>query len=161
MGTADLLANYQSGYESLEKELSQIPEEAFYYKPLGQWSIAEIIIHLADSEAQGFVCSKKIIAECGGRVCVYNRQIWADKLFYENMNYQDALAHIRIIRKNLYRILKLVPDATWNNYIFHPETGKLTLIDWLVLTNDHVDVHVEQIRQTHMVWRELHEKVLA
>jgi len=161
METADLLAKYQSGYDSLRNELSLIPDDAFYFRPLGQWSIAEIIVHLADSEAQGYVCAKKIIAECGGKVCVYNRQIWADKLYYDDMDYEDSLDHIKIIRKNLFKVLRLVPKETWANYIFHPDTGKLTLAEWLALTNDHVDVHLEQIRRTLSVWREVHEKILA
>ena len=78
-----------------------------------------------------------------------------------NMDYLDALDHIRIIRKNLHKILLLVPNETWNNYIFHPESGKLTLVDWIALSNDHIDVHVEQIRRNLFAWRELHEKVLA
>ena len=102
METKELLARYDSGYNLIIRQLEQIPEEAISFKPSkDQWSIREIIIHLADSEAHGFVRAKKIIAESGGKVCVYNHQIWADTLFYDQMDYKDALEMIRIFYSSL------------------------------------------------------------
>jgi len=92
MDTKELLAKYKSGPQNLIKHLSKIPEEAKLYKPIDKsWSIAEVIVHLADSEAHGFIQAKKIIAECGGKICAYNQQIWADKLFYDEMTMKQLL----------------------------------------------------------------------
>ena len=128
MEIKDLLAKYISGHKILTTQLDQIPAKVIHFKPQkNKWSIAEIIVHLADSEAHGFVRAKKIIAECGGKVCVYNQQIWAEQLFYDQMDYKDALELIRIVRKSLYKVLTLISEETWHNYIYHPETGKITL----------------------------------
>lgn len=162
METKELLTKYSSGYDLLIKQLEQIPKEVIFYKPSPeQWSVSEILIHLADSEAHGFVRGKKIIAESGGKVCVYNQQIWADALFYSQMDYRDALEMIRIIRKSLHKVLTLISEDTWHNYIFHPETGKITLIDWIQLYIDHIDIHVQQMHRNFYDWKKANDKQTA
>ena len=161
MESTDLLAQYVAGHDMLKKQLSLIPHSAIFFKPGKQWSIAEILVHLADAEAMGFVCARKIIAESGGKVCAYNHQIWADKLHYDIMDHRDALEHIRIIRKNLHGVLRLISDETWNNYIYHPEGGKFTLHDWLRNAVDHFNIHMDQMRQNYSQWQEAKEKITA
>lgn len=159
MEIKELLAKYNSGYDLLNTQLNQMPEDAIYFKPAeDQWSVSEIIVHLADSEAHGFIRAKKIIAECGGRVCVYNQQIWADNLFYSQMDYKDALELIRIIRRNLLKVLSLISEETWHNYIFHPESGKITLLDWVQMYIDHIAIHVQQMHRNFYDWKKANEQ---
>ena len=159
MEIKELLEKFGAGYDNLTAQLAQIPGEAIHFKSSkDQWSIAEIIVHLADSEAHGFVRCKKIIAESGGKVCVYNQQI---SLFYDQMDYEDALEMIRIIRKSLHKVLTLIEEETWHNFIYHPETGKITLLDWIQLYIGHIDVHVQQMHRNLYEWRKVNEKEIA
>ncbi len=81
MEIKELLSKYNLGYDILSKQLDQMPESAVVFSPSkDKWSVAKIIIHLSDSEMHGFLRIRKIIAECGERVSVYNKQIWADNL---------------------------------------------------------------------------------
>ncbi len=158
METKELIARYKTGYQKLAIQLKDIPEEAMHYKPeKTSWSIAEVIVHLADSEAHAFVRGKKIIAESGGKVCVYNQDIWAEKLFYDQMDYKLALSMIRIIRKNLVLVLDKIAPEVWQNYIYHPESGKITLLDWIQLYTDHIDIHVQQIHRIFYDWKKQYE----
>lgn len=157
-----MLAKYANGYQLLIDQLNQIPEKAFFFKPdKNSWSIAEIVVHLADSEAHGFVRAKKIIAESGGKVCVYNHQVWADNLFYYEVNYEDALQLIQILRKNMVSVLRKIEPGIWHNYIYHPETGKITLLDWIQLYNGHIDIHLEQIQRIFYQWKSENEGELV
>ena len=160
MNTDELLNRYQHGYQKLCDLLKEIPDEAIYYRPDDKsWSIIEVIVHLGDAEAYGFVRSKKIIAECGGKVAEYHRQIWADNLFYYDMNYRDALEMIRILRKNLFDVLKRIKPEAWHQYIYHPESGKITLIDWIQLNVDHIDIHLNQIKCIYNKWKKSQEEL--
>lgn len=153
MNTDELLTRYQSGYQFLVELISEIPKEALTYKSNdNSLSIAESIVHLCDAEARGFLRAKKIIAESGSKVEVYNQQFWANSLFYSEMNYQDTLEMIRFIRKNLFEVLKRIKPEVWQNYIYHPETGKITLHEWINLNVDHIEVHLRQIRKIHEDW---------
>lgn len=159
MDTRKLIKKYKEGYQKLIDQLKDIPAEAMHFKPnKSSWSIAIVIVHLADSEAHSFVRGKKIIAESGGQVCVYNADVWAEKLFYDQMDYKSALSLIRIIRKNLGLLLDQIGPDVWNNYIYHPETGKITLFDWIQLYTDHIDIHIQQIHRIFYDWKKLQEK---
>lgn len=159
MEIKELLRRYKSGYAQLVNELKQLPEDVLHFQPSSQdWSVSSIIVHLADSEVYGFIRAKKIIAESGSHVMVYNRQIWAASLFYDEMNHKDALELIRILRKNLYALLKRLPAEKWNYYIFHPETGKITLKDWIQLYIDHIDIHIQQIHRNYYDWMKANEQ---
>ena len=161
MEIQELLSRYISGYDLIINELNQTPSKAIHYKPaLNKWSISEIIVHLADSEAHGFVRAKKIIAECGGKVCVYNKQIWSDNLFYDTMDYKDALKLIRLLRKNLFVVLELIEPETWNNYVFHPESGKITLSELIQLYIDHIEIHIQQMKRNNYDWKKANESGL-
>jgi hypothetical protein len=162
MDTKDLLAKYQSGPEKLIGQISDIPEEAIFYKPVDKsWSVSEVLVHLGDAEVHGFVQAKKIIAECGGKVCVYNQQIWADKLFYDKIDYKDALDLVRILRKNLFDVLARIRPEVWHYYIYHPESGKITLLDWIQFYVDHIEIHIEQIRRIFYAWKKVKERQYA
>ncbi len=162
MGIQELLSRYNAGYDLLINQINQIPPQAIHFKPTpDKWSINEIISHLADSEANGFVRAKKIIAESGAKITVYEQNSWAGTLFYKDMDYKDALELIRYLRKNLYQVLKKIDAETWHNYIFHPESGKITLLDWIQLYIDHIDVHVQQMHRNYYDWRKIHEKEIV
>lgn len=159
MEIKELLHRYKSGYTRLVNELKQLPPEVLHFQPTPEaWSVSTIILHLADSEVHGYIRAKKIIAESGSHVVVYNRQIWADSLFYDQMNYKEALDIIKVLRKNLYSLLRLLPPERWNNYIFHPDTGKITLKDWIQLYIDHIDIHIQQIHRNHYDWMKVAEQ---
>ena len=162
MEIKELLDKYIAGYDLIAKQLSLMPSEVIHFKPApDKWDISEIIVHLADSESHGFVRAKKIIAESGGGVTVYTQQIWANNLYYNRMDYKDALEMIRILRKNLYRLLKLIPEKTWQNYIFHPESGKITLSDWIQLYIDHIDIHIQQMHRNYYDWQKANKEELV
>jgi len=153
------LSRYLSGYTLLKNQLNKLSQDAIYYKPTADsWSINEIIAHIADAEAHGYVMAKKIIAESGGRVCVYNQEIWSQHLFYDKMNYKDALEQIHILRKNLYEVLRLIPPNTWDYYIYHPDSGKITLTEWIMFYIDHIDIHIRQIQQNSKSWSNMNKR---
>ena len=152
----DLIAKYRSGCMHLEKSLDGIPPEALVFKSKrNQWSICEILSHLVDAEVFGLARAKKIIAENGSRVEVYNQEIWADSLSYEKMNPNDSLALIKLLRNNLSRVLETISSEAWNNSVFHPEIGKLTLCDWIERNCEHIEIHIRQISKLYDHWRSI------
>ena len=66
-----------------------------------------------------------------------------------------------IMRKSLHKVLKLITPDTWHNYIFHPETGKITLMDWIQLYIDHIDIHIQQMHRNFYDWKKFIEKEIV
>ena len=149
-----LLEAYKFGYNELQNSLREFPLEMWDYKPSpDRWSIKEIIIHMVDSEINGYLRCRKIIAESGSAISPYDQNAWADKLNYSSRSVDTNMELFRIIRIINYSLLINLPEETWNNYINHPESGKITLKDYLKIYVDHIDVHTKQMRRNFESWK--------
>lgn len=159
MKTEKLLLKFIEGYDILNNKLIKIPAQAIHFKPApDKWSINEIIVHLADCEANGFIRAKKIIAESGAKSTVSEHQTWAAVLHYDQMNLKDALEMIKVLRINLHALLKLIDEEIWYNYIFHPDFGKITLKDWILHYINHIEIHLQQIQSNYQSWKKINTK---
>jgi hypothetical protein len=147
------LALYGKAYDQLASALGNYPEDMWDYKPGPQrWSIREIIIHIADSEANSYIRCRRAIAEPGAGVMAYDENQWALKLDYPDQDPQAALALFKHLRQMTYDLVRRLPEATWSNTIEHPENGSMTLDDWLGVYANHIPEHIYQIQATHDAW---------
>src|SRR6202167_3390490 len=65
----------------LSAVLRQLPKKMWLYKPSAErWSIHEIILHLADSEASSYMRCRHLIAEPGLEVAEFDPACWAGNL---------------------------------------------------------------------------------
>ena len=83
---------YGRGYELLMTALTEVPQEAMTFKPEPkEWSVHEIIIHLADSEAIAAQQARMMVAEPGKAVMAYDPDAWANNLHYKDADKEEAL----------------------------------------------------------------------
>lgn len=147
------IAAYGAAHERLLGALRQFPKEMWRYKPGPErWSIHEIIVHLADSEANSYVRCRRFVAEPGGRVLGYDENRWGDALNYHGQDPEDALELFRLLRRMSYELVKDLPDAVWSNTVDHSENGIMSMDDWLGIYTDHVTQHIQQMQATHAAW---------
>lgn len=60
---------YSRGPEGLDGRLKAVPEGLWAFRPgPGKWTVHEIVLHLADSEAQSYLRFRTAIAEPGNLV---------------------------------------------------------------------------------------------
>ena len=58
---------YGRGYDLLIEALKDIPREMWKLKPEPkEWSVHEVLVHLADSESNAALRARKLIVEPGG-----------------------------------------------------------------------------------------------
>jgi hypothetical protein len=155
MTRSELIASYANGANLIREALKDIPVEALDFKPSPTaWSIREIVHHMPDSEASSYVRARKIIAQSGATVDVYDQDAWAESLFSGKRNLDLSLGLFDLMRKSTAELVTLVDESVWeNNFVMHPDDGKLTLGHWLEIYERHVTKHVGQIRRTFEVWR--------
>ena len=154
MNRKERIESYSKAYDKLVEAIKEIPREMWHYKPApNKWSIHEIIIHIADSEANSFCRAKKFIAEPGSTVMAYDQDAWAIKLDYSNQNTEDALELFKLLRRITYNVIKDLPDEIWNNHIMHPENGRMTMDDWLVVYDNHIPIHINQMKRNYAAWQ--------
>src|SRR5208282_1660733 len=105
----------------LSAVLRQLPKKMWLYKPSPErWSIHEIIVHLADSEASSYVRCRHLIAEPGKAVAEFDPARWAGSLGYFHQSTREALEIIRRLRKMTYQLLIALPEEVWDGTVNHP-----------------------------------------
>jgi hypothetical protein len=153
MDRTKILESYSKGYENLIACINEMPKEMRQFKPApNKWSVHEIIIHMADSEVNSYSRARKIISEPGSTIMAYDQDILADETKYHEQNTEDALELFRHLRKMTYNVIKNLPEETWSNSIYHPENGIMTLEDWLKTYEEHVTIHVNQMKRNLADW---------
>lgn len=137
--------------------LRQFPKKMWLYKPMPErWSIHEIILHLADSEANSYVRCRRFIAEPGSLVFRIDAARWAGSLGYFHQSTREALEIIRRLRKMTHQLLITVPDSIWLNTVEHPRDGRISLEHWIGLEERHIPHHLQQMKANHEVWAKTH-----
>lgn len=154
MSDNKILEAYNNGYNSLLDVLYNIPTEAIDFKPSPEkWSIREIIIHLADSEANAYVRIKKALAENGSPVTAYDQDKWASKLHYDSQSIDENLELFKMLRNLTCKLLNLIRDDEWNNYMAHPERGNISVKDYINELIEHDATHIRQIMRNFDSWK--------
>ncbi len=124
---------YGRGFDLLKAALAEVPAEAMKFKPEPkEWSVHEIIIHIADSETNAALRARKLIVEPGGTLMGYDQDKWAIELNYHDMDLEDALEATRIARKTTYALLKRQPEEVFSHWLKHPEMeGQYSFDKWI------------------------------
>jgi len=148
------LESYGNAYNNLIATLNELPKEMWQYKPSpAEWSIHEIIVHLADSEANSYIRCRRFIAEPGTMVMGYEQDLWASELKYHAQNADDALELFRLLRQMSYNLIRNISQKTWANVVEHSEFGIITMDDWLNTYENHIPIHVAQIKRNFENWK--------
>ncbi|HVZ41485.1 MAG TPA: DinB family protein [Candidatus Kapabacteria bacterium] len=148
-----MIESYGAAYDRLVEAIGALPRRMWTYRPAsGEWTIHEILIHIADSEANSFIRARRFIAEPGSTVMAYDQDLWAVRLDYHNRNIEEALALFRELRRSTYSLVRSLPESTWSNTVSHPENGVMSMDDWLRIYEAHVPGHIAQMQRVHDAW---------
>jgi hypothetical protein len=148
------LASYGNGHQLLTAAIARYPREMWQYRALHDpWTIHEIIIHVADSEANSYVRCRRFIAEPGSMVIGYAEAVWAKALHYHDQSTEEAVDLFRALRRNSYHLIKDLPESAWTATVEHTENGTMTFDDWLITYDDHVIDHVKQMDAIYQAWK--------
>ncbi len=158
---SEMIEEYGWGFDLLSAALAQVPRQAREWKPApGEWSVHEILVHMADSECVGALRARTLIAEPGSTVMPYDEAKWAVALNYQNQNAEDALQLFKFARQTTYHLLKTLPDQVLTYSVVHPEEvypeyGEVyTLEKWLNIYTRHIRDHIEQLQKICKAWKE-------
>ena len=146
---------YGGAVAVLEVTLEGIPRSAWKYRPKpGEWSIHEIVIHLADSETNAALRARRLVAEPGQPVMAYDQDVWARELNYHDQDPDEALKLVKYARLTTYQWLKTLPDKVFKNSVVHPEFDEpYTFEMWLNIYAAHIPDHVKQIKNNYVFWK--------
>jgi hypothetical protein len=147
------IESYGRAHAALVAALPEFPRAMWQWRGSPeQWTIHEIVVHLADSEANSYIRARRLIAEPGSTVMGYDEMKWARALHYLEQSTDEAIELFRWLRGNTYHLIRTLPEAAWANTVIHSESGRMTMDEWLDIYERHVRDHVTQMREVHAAW---------
>jgi len=155
----ELLARYASGPEQVARVLEGLADGELdtMTQGTGEWSIRQIVHHIADAE---FLWVAVIKAALGDSGCGFDASWyvvgngWADTLEYARQPIGPAVDLFSAMRSQVTDLVQLLPGAWDRNVLFDLDgvaSGKkLTVEDVIKHQVTHTQQHIDGIRDTRM-----------
>jgi hypothetical protein len=139
--------------------LRQFPKKMWLYEPSpDHWSIHKTILHLADAEANAYICCRRHIAEQGRLDSQFESARWRETLGYCDQSTREALEIIRRLRKMTYRLLIALQESARVITAEEPVEGTMSLDAWLELHEGHFIHLMGQMQQNYEIWLRTHPR---
>jgi hypothetical protein len=151
MDCRQLLTAYCRGSNILREKLKEADDEMLMHLPDGEdaWTIKEHVIHLVDSEINGFIRLKSILAQPNTDCFVMDEETWTKNIRRKNEDVQKYLAVYGLIKDLVYDLLADEPEENWNRDSFirndKGERTEVTLEKGLEIYIDHLQAHMAYI----------------
>jgi hypothetical protein len=151
MNKLQMIEAYGSGPARLYEKLKDITDEVLNFRPdlPDAWTIREHLIHLVDSEINGFVRLKAIIAQPGSSCFVMDENNWTKNLRRKNEDMQKYLALFKLLREMAHDLLVDEDEDNWNrDYVIREREGsavQITIEKWVEIYTNHVNAHLDFI----------------
>jgi uncharacterized damage-inducible protein DinB len=142
--SADLVERYAKGGELLTYASSGLSTEQLHARPgPGEWSLAELIAHLCDSDLVASDRMKRVIAEDAPKLLAYDENAWIARLRPNELVTDDAVQLFVWNRRWTASILRLCTADAFARTGEHSETGRKTLADLVANYVTHLDYHLK------------------
>ncbi len=109
----------------------------------GKWSLKELIVHLADSDAIAIDRMKRILTEDNPTLLWANDKAYVERLHSEKQSMEDAVILFEAGRRQFARILECLSDADFCRTGTHNKIGEVTLEGLVNSYINHLNHHLE------------------
>jgi hypothetical protein len=135
------LTTLQAELAGIDETMLRRPE-----KP-GKWSIMQVVQHLADTELVYRYRMRMILAQPTPEIQGYDQDLWATNLKYNEMDLNEALEQIRVLRSANLKMLRKLSEAEMERYGIHSERGPESVRKIFQMLAGHDILHLNQIRR--------------
>jgi hypothetical protein len=148
-----LAARYRRGAAEVVEAVTGLSPEELDWRPApGEWSVREIVHHVADAETMAAARLRRLLTEDQPQIAAYDEQVLARRFHYATRPIEPALEAIQALRATTAELLDLLSDADWQRTGTHSELGPYSVERWLEFNASHAHDHAAQIRQTRAAW---------
>jgi len=112
------------------------------------WSARQVIHHVADSETQGGIRLRRLLAEpLGCDIQGYDEDAWArvPSLGYESLPIEPSIEVVRAVRATSLAIAERLEPSDLERYGVHSESGRYDVAQWFDVYSNHPRFHAQQL----------------
>jgi catechol 2,3-dioxygenase-like lactoylglutathione lyase family enzyme len=155
----EIIALYSRGGDEVEAALAGLTEaDLDLTRAPEEWSIRQIVHHLAESESLFLMTFKSALAQSGSTFIrnPYDQAHWVEALAYKERAIEPSLALIKATRRHIAHLLQHIPDH-WDRYILQKfasregEGDKVTVGELLDGLSRHLADHCAEIQETRRI----------
>jgi uncharacterized damage-inducible protein DinB len=141
-----LIDAYEAAPARLRRAVQGLSREELTARPgPGKWSILEVVVHLADSDAISIDRMKRILCDDNPPLLYADETAYVDRLFTHDQDLEDALVLLEVGRRQWARVLRKLPDSAFERTGQHNRTGSVTVGKMVATYIKHIDDHLEYI----------------
>lgn len=145
---SELIANYLAGPALLRKAVADMTPAQLIARPVtGKWSTAEVVFHIADFEPVFVDRMKRAIALTKPLVFVADENEFVKHLAYDQRDVMEELGLIEMTRAAFGRVLKQLPEASFQRAAVHSEKGLITVEGMLKSAANHIVNHLPFVHE--------------
>ncbi len=143
---AALTQRFAAGLSLLTTALAGLAGAALRAHPLeGEWSISELVAHLADAEILAAERFRRIATDADATIHPFDQIGWAERLRYPERDSALDAATFGALRVANVALLRLLPPDAWSRPGHHLTLGPTTLRAQVLAFAEHTEEHIAQI----------------
>lgn len=140
----NLINQFEAGGSKLREAINGLTSEQMQMRiGPGDWSIHELVIHLMDSDSIAIDRMKRVITQDDPMLLYAYESAYVQKLFSHDQSIDDAIQLFEIGRRQFSRVLRLLPDDSFERVGTHDKTGKISLQQLVEAYVNHLDHHLK------------------
>ena len=148
MNTTPLIEQYLAGAAHLRKAVAGMTRDQLAARPVaGKWSTLEVICHIADFEPVYADRMKRVIAEDYPLLLAGDPDVFQARLAYSNRDAEEELKLVEVVRSQMARILKTLPESDFARTGKHSVDGPISLTVLLERITNHIPHHVKFVEE--------------
>jgi hypothetical protein len=140
----DRLRNFPAQFEAL---VTPLTEAQLDKRIPGEWSIRQIVHHVADSHMNAVFRFKRPLTEDRPPMPVYDQDAIAVLADYA-LPLAPTLQILHGLHARFAALLESLTEEQWQRTAVHPEWGEVTVAEVARRYADHGDNHIQQIKNT-------------
>ncbi|HEY1192371.1 MAG TPA: DinB family protein [Gemmata sp.] len=138
-----LIDRYEQAPAKLRAAVGGLTHEDLTARPgPGKWSILEVVVHIADSDAISIDRMKRILTEDAPALLYADETAYVQELHTHDQDLEDALTLLEVGRRQWARVLRKLPDAAFARTGQHNRRGTVTLGQLVGDYIGHIDEHL-------------------
>lgn len=146
--SAELLKEYKEATDNFLAAARAVPADKLHRAPShDDWSPANIIHHLADTEAHFYIRYLTILTEDVPQTNFFDENVYPVRLKYEKRDVEKSLHLLQSLRESFYNIMSNFTPEEWERKGKNSDVGEYPIIALIKKSRSHIKDHLNQLQE--------------